>query len=135
MARAIPPAASVNVTAAVNGPLAVGVPESTPALDIVIPAGRPEAVHVYAGVPPEPAIVTLYPGTDFSPVVSGDVVVIDGAMTTVSDTFFDTVAPAASVSLTATVAVPGVPVGVPVIAPVLEFIESPAGMPLVTAQV
>jgi hypothetical protein len=45
---------SCAVTVNVDVPLVVGLPEITPPLDIVSPAGKlPEAIdHVYPGVPP-----------------------------------------------------------------------------------
>jgi hypothetical protein len=46
-------ALSAAVTVKVDVPVAVGVPEITPAADIVNPAGRlPLTDHVYPGVPP-----------------------------------------------------------------------------------
>jgi hypothetical protein len=53
---------SFTATENVAVPLAVGVPEITPPLDIVSPAGRPpEAIdHVYPGVPPVALKVAPY---------------------------------------------------------------------------
>jgi hypothetical protein len=53
-------ALSVTVTVKVDVPVAVGVPEITPAFDIVNPAGRlPLTDHVYPGVPPLALSVAL----------------------------------------------------------------------------
>jgi hypothetical protein len=53
---------SVTLTVKLDVPLAVGVPEMTPPLERVSPAGRlPEASdHVYAAVPPVALRVVLY---------------------------------------------------------------------------
>jgi hypothetical protein len=61
-----------------NGPLAVGVPPTTPPLDKDIPGGivPPACVHVYGGVPPVAPSVCEY-AVPIVPLGSGDVVVID----------------------------------------------------------
>src|SRR5215212_11029548 len=51
---ALPVAFAVSraVTVAVKVPVAVGVPDTTPPLEMVTPGGRPVADQVYGGVPP-----------------------------------------------------------------------------------
>ena len=52
-AFAVWPLLSVRVTATVKGPLAVGVPESTPVAALsVMPVGRPVAIQLYGVAPP-----------------------------------------------------------------------------------
>ncbi len=59
------PAASVSVTATVDTPPAVGVPEITPVVALIVsPAGSPVADQLYAVVPPDPVIVVLYADSD-----------------------------------------------------------------------
>src|SRR5689334_17377168 len=62
------------------------------------PAGRPEADHTYAVVPPEPATVLLY-AVPFTPLGS-EAVVIDGAAFTVNAPVFVTVAVSGFVTVT-----------------------------------
>jgi hypothetical protein len=67
-------------------PLVVGVPEITPALDRVSPAGRLPALsfHVYPGVPPLALSVAEYAAPTFAafrvvvPIVTDVITVIDG---------------------------------------------------------
>ena len=57
---AVADALSVTVMVAVPAaPAAVGVPEMTPAVLMVIPAGRPVALNVYGVVPPDTPGATL----------------------------------------------------------------------------
>lgn len=119
---------SVTDTVKLAFPLAVGVPEITPLLDIVSPAGRlPEARdHVYPGVPPFAVSVALYEVPVFPALRLVDVIASPDAAI-VSDSCTDAVCTGDPLSLTASVkvAVP-VAVGVPEILPAFESV-SPAG--------
>ena len=130
---------SFTPTVNVAVPLAVGVPEITPPLDIVSPAGRfPDTIdHAYPGVPPLALSVVLYelPGCAAPKLV--DVIVnVAAAVLTAIDSCADAVCAGDAVSFTPTVNV-AVPfaVGVPEITPALES-DSPAGrLPDVTDHV
>ena len=57
---AVAPSESCKLIVTVYGPVTVGVPEMTPELgSMVTPAGRPDADHVSAPVPPLSSTVKL----------------------------------------------------------------------------
>lgn len=121
-------ALSATATVKVAVPVAVGVPEITPALESVSPAGKlPDARdHVYPGVPPLALSVVVYElPTSPDPRLRERTASPGG--TTVMDTWLDTDCAGDPLSFTATVKV-DVPlvVGVPEIVPALES-ASPAG--------
>jgi hypothetical protein len=121
-------ALSVTETLNVAVPVLVGVPEITPPLESVSPAGRlPDASdHVYAGVPPVALNVVLYElPTMPAPRLSERTASPEG--TTVIDICpeADCAGDPLSFTETVNVAVP-LAVGVPEIAPALDSV-SPAG--------
>lgn len=121
-------ALSATATVKVAVPVAVGVPEITPALDSVSPSGKlPDAIdHVYPGVPPVALRVVVYElPTTPDPRLRERTASPGG--TTVMDTWPDAVCTGDPLSFTAMVKV-DVPlvVGVPEIAPALESVR-PAG--------
>jgi hypothetical protein len=68
----VPVLESVAVTVTLNVPPAVGLPDSTPALVSVRPAGRPVAVNVYGEVPPLAATAVEVYAAPTVPAVSAD---------------------------------------------------------------
>jgi hypothetical protein len=119
---------SLTATVKVAVPVAVGVPEITPAFESVNPAGKlPDASdHVYPGVPPVALSVALYE-LPFFPTARLVDVIDSPEAEIVSDSCADAVSAGDALSVTATVKV-AVPlaVGVPEITPALESV-SPAG--------
>ena len=120
---------SLTATVKVDAPLPVGVPEITPPLDNVNPAGKllPDASdHVYPGVPPVALSVVPYELPFLPPVRFVDVIDSPEAEI-VSDSCAVAVCTGDPLSVTAIVkvAVP-VAVGVPVILPAFESVK-PAG--------
>jgi hypothetical protein len=122
---------SCTATVNVAVPLAVGVPEITPALESDRPAGRlPEASnHEYPGVPPVALSVALYELPLFAAPRLVDVIVslLGAAAFTVIDSEADCICAGDPLSCTVTVnvAVP-LAVGVPEITPALDSAK-PAG--------
>jgi hypothetical protein len=120
-------------------PFAVGVPEITPALDSVSPAGRlPDAIdQLYPGVPPLALSVALYELPLFPALKLVDVTVsVAGVVLAVIDSCADAVCTGEPLSATVTVKL-DVPffVGVPEITPALDS-DNPAGrFPLLTDHV
>jgi hypothetical protein len=122
--------ASVTETVNVELPLAVGVPEITPALDSVSPAGRlPDAMdHVYPGVPPVTLSAFAYDaptcaaGSEPDPMLS---VGITGRTTIENVTVWLCAGELESETLKLKLDVP-LAVGVPEITPALESVN-PAG--------
>ena len=123
-------ALSVTVTVKLDAPVPVGVPEITPALDMVNPAGRFPALtdHVYPGVPPVALNVVLYelPVSAAPRLVDVIVNVLAAALTAI-DSCAEAVCAGEALSVTVTVkfAVPFA-VGVPEITPPFDN-ERPAG--------
>jgi hypothetical protein len=119
---------SLTATVNVADPVAVGVPEMTPALESVRPAGKlPDASdHVYPGVPPVALSVVLYE-LPFLPTVRLVDVIDSPEAEIVSDSCAVALSAGDALSVTATVklAVPAA-VGVPEITPALESVR-PAG--------
>src|ERR1035437_6402403 len=122
---------SVTVTLMVAGPATVGVPVMAPVPgSIDNPAGSPVAVHTNGVAPPVAATGPLYarPTTPFG----SEVVVIASPATIVTENGLATlkgVGLVASVTGTLIVAGPAT-VGVPVMAPLEESINNPAGSPV-----
>jgi hypothetical protein len=121
-------ALSFTATVKVEVPFVVGVPEITPALESVRPAGRlPEgSVHVYPGVPPVAESDALYAVPACAAASDAELIVSLLAATSI-DTLALCVCTGDPLSRTATVKllVP-LAVGVPEITPALESV-SPAG--------
>ncbi len=59
--EAVEPSGSVAVTVKLNGPLAVGVPETTPLLEIDMPAGSAPAVRAKLNAPDPPVALSACP--------------------------------------------------------------------------
>ena len=128
-------AASVTLTVNVEVPVPVGVPEITPPVLIVSPAGSEPAVmlNVYGRTPPVAAMLAEY--AEFCvPLFNEDVVIVTGVGLMVSESERVAVCAAASVTWTVNVAVPTT-LGVPEIAPAV-LNDSPVGSaPTVTVHV
>jgi hypothetical protein len=132
---------SVTATVKFELPLAVGVPEITPAFDSVRPAGRlPEEIdHVYPGVPPLALSVKLY-ATPTCPAPSVVVLIVNGAVVVVGEVVMEKLAvfvcAGDSLSVTATVKfeVP-LAVGVPEITPALDKVRPAGRLPAFIDQV
>ena len=119
--------ASVTRICGLNVPLAVGVPEIRPALEMVTPAGNAPAnrLHMVAPVPPALVIWKEY-GEFCVPAGSGFALVIESAVQeTVREKAAFVVTPSESVTLMVGVLEPIV-VGVPLMIPP-ALIERPAG--------
>jgi len=124
------PSESVTVTVNVVGsPAVVGVFWMSPVASMVRPAGRdPEVMlHVSGSVPPVAANCCEY-GELTTPPGNGLAVVMDGAAFTriVADVLVTVFGPE-SVTLTVNVNVPGEPLTVPLISPLVEFSDKPVG--------
>lgn len=122
---------SVAVTETGKLPICVGVPVMTPVVAPRInPGGKLEPLQEYGGVPPLAARVALY-GVFTTP-AGKDVVEIPipGEMTSVNVAFaVSLVGVELSLTVIVTLAV-AILVGVPVMAPVVELMLSPAGSPV-----
>src|ERR1035437_7596528 len=123
--------ASVTVTLIVAGPATVGVPVMAPLEESINnPAGSPVAVHTNGVAPPVAATGPLYarPTTPFG---SADVVIVSTEFMMIGNCLvtLKCVGLVASVTVTLIVAGPAT-VGVPVMAPLEESINNPAGSPV-----
>jgi hypothetical protein len=126
---AVAPLLSFTVTVTEELPGAVGVPEMLPVLlEMLRPAGKPDAENLYGGAPP----VALKPRLKLPPTVAAGTVpakvMLSGAALTVTVKVVLAVAPALSFTVTVTLELPGA-VGVPVMLPVPLEMLRPAGKP------
>ena len=80
-------------------PLAVGVPEIVPPVDIVIPAGRPVAEKVYGA--PRPPVAIMVTGVIATPLTAVmETQVADGGALTVTEQLTVPALPALSLTVT-----------------------------------
>lgn len=124
---AVTPVASAAVMVACDVPLTVGVPEITPADEMVTPLGRETPEKETGTLPESVAASVTWTGVPTAPVsVLDPVIVITFFGATVMTNDVEAVAPEVSVTVTLTVVDPAV-VGVPESTPVVEDRATPAG--------
>ena len=126
---------SVAFTVNVLEPAIVGVPENTPALLMVTPAGRAPAEidQVTGGVPPLKDIAALYAAPTV-PLGNDAVVICSGGGLTTSVKARCAVWAAASVTRMVTPKLPAL-AGVPVMEPLVLKLRPPGNAPAITAYV
>ena len=127
VAVAVAEVESVTVTEKLVVPAAVGIPVRTPAAESVNPGGKPLAVQVRGGVPPDAVSCSAVYAVPMVPAGSGEAVVTRNAVvpiTIVNAAVAVCAELAASVTVTLITVVP-VAVGVPLRTPPLDRLRPP----------